>query len=104
MAGINESLCNVVESAIRHQVANMTIEDVLRKRGSIIDGHVRSEEHTSELQSRGHLVCRLLLEKKKEEEKIYSRYTILNVYKYYLYHFISQFLSICFIISTFFFY
>src|SRR3989442_12000199 len=27
--------------------------------------HVRSEEHTSELQSRPHLVCRLLLEKKK---------------------------------------
>src|SRR5690625_2480365 len=27
--------------------------------------HLRSEEHTSELQSRGHLVCRLLLEKKK---------------------------------------
>src|SRR5690625_6046910 len=26
----------------------------------------RSEEHTSELQSRGHLVCRILLEKKKE--------------------------------------
>src|SRR5690625_5418593 len=28
----------------------------------------RSEEHTSELQSRGHLVCRLLLEKKKTLE------------------------------------
>src|SRR5690625_4816577 len=28
-------------------------------------GCSRSEEHTSELQSRGHLVCRLLLEKKK---------------------------------------
>src|SRR5690625_5299625 len=28
---------------------------------------IRSEEHTSELQSRGHLVCRLLLEKKKNE-------------------------------------
>src|SRR5690625_5096071 len=27
----------------------------------------RSEEHTSELQSRGHLVCRLLLEKKKKD-------------------------------------
>src|SRR5690625_6730513 len=27
----------------------------------------RSEEHTSELQSRGHLVCRLLLEKKKQK-------------------------------------
>src|SRR5690554_7245980 len=30
------------------------------------DGAVRSEEHTSELQSRPHLVCRLLLEKKKK--------------------------------------
>src|SRR2546429_4015190 len=30
-------------------------------------GTVRSEEHTSELQSRLHLVCRLLLEKKKYE-------------------------------------
>src|SRR3989442_2760937 len=29
---------------------------------------VRSEEHTSELQSRPHLVCRLLLEKKKKTE------------------------------------
>src|SRR5690625_6485768 len=29
---------------------------------------LRSEEHTSELQSRGHLVCRLLLEKKNEQE------------------------------------
>src|SRR5205809_4596993 len=32
-----------------------------------IDG--RSEEHTSELQSRLHLVCRLLLEKKKKKNK-----------------------------------
>src|SRR5690625_5857424 len=30
----------------------------------------RSEEHTSELQSRGHLVCRLLLEKKKQQRKV----------------------------------
>src|SRR5207253_5309659 len=30
----------------------------------------RSEEHTSELQSRGHLVCRLLLEKKKHKTQI----------------------------------
>src|SRR5690625_6484542 len=30
-----------------------------------VEGQARSEEHTSELQSRGHLVCRLLLEKKK---------------------------------------
>src|SRR5712675_122708 len=31
--------------------------------------HVRSEEHTSELQSRLHLVCRLLLEKKKQNRR-----------------------------------
>src|SRR5258707_13042664 len=30
------------------------------------EGHARSEEHTSELQSRQYLVCRLLLEKKKK--------------------------------------
>src|SRR5690606_40739276 len=34
----------------------------------------RSEEHTSELQSRENLVCRLLLEKKKEAESIYTRH------------------------------
>src|SRR5690625_6492399 len=33
----------------------------------------RSEEHTSELQSRGHLVCRLLLEKKKKRRMSRSR-------------------------------
>src|SRR5436305_5137714 len=33
--------------------------------GLVQDQFVRSEEHTSELQSRPHLVCRLLLEKKK---------------------------------------
>src|SRR5437870_10404827 len=35
----------------------------------------RSEEHTSELQSRGHLVCRLLLEKKKNIKIIKGRAT-----------------------------
>src|SRR5438309_9112354 len=38
-------------------------------------GH-RSEEHTSELQSQFHLVCRLLLEKKKYNLKYISYYTI----------------------------
>src|SRR3712207_7667960 len=32
----------------------------------------RSEEHTSELQSRQYLVCRLLLEKKKKQECLYN--------------------------------
>src|SRR3989442_11138936 len=39
----------------------------------------RSEEHTSELQSRPHLVCRLLLEKKKQH-----RYTKLNENQFHL--------------------
>src|SRR5687768_18278242 len=34
------------------------------------ENHFRSEEHTSELQSRLHLVCRLLLEKKKKNNNI----------------------------------
>src|SRR5207253_11516273 len=34
---------------------------------SLRSHRLRSEEHTSELQSRGHLVCRLLLEKKKKK-------------------------------------
>src|SRR2546422_8086631 len=34
-------------------------------------GRLRSEEHTSELQSRLHLVCRLLLEKKKKNKHTY---------------------------------
>src|SRR3989449_7430996 len=38
-----------------------------------IPGVQRSEEHTSELQSRLHLVCRLLLEKKKKERKMPTR-------------------------------
>src|SRR3712207_6979067 len=37
----------------------------------LIDG-IRSEEHTSELQSRQYLVCRLLLEKKKNSLQSYS--------------------------------
>src|SRR2546422_4816108 len=36
------------------------------RRRLVADVPVRSEEHTSELQSRLHLVCRLLLEKKKK--------------------------------------
>src|SRR3712207_8641821 len=40
--------------------------------GVTASGGVRSEEHTSELQSRQYLVCRLLLEKKKNSELHHS--------------------------------
>src|SRR5690625_2187100 len=42
----------------------------------------RSEEHTSELQSRGHLVCRLLLEKKKNN-LYYLSYVFLIIYAHH---------------------
>src|SRR5438309_5182873 len=42
-----------------------------RDRGALCAG-ARSEEHTSELQSQFHLVCRLLLEKKKKEDHVES--------------------------------
>src|SRR5439155_6146300 len=41
----------------------------------------RSEEHTSELQSRGHLVCRLLLEKKKKRKTYRRHKEIENTYE-----------------------
>src|SRR3712207_7098549 len=37
------------------------------------DGEARSEEHTSELQSRQYLVCRLLLEKKKRSTHLQTQ-------------------------------
>src|ERR1035438_10681085 len=46
----------------RRRVSEMPASTVRGPRG---DGYCRSEEHTSELQSLRHLVCRLLLEKKK---------------------------------------
>src|SRR3712207_8945834 len=46
------------ESSLRRSAKGRPAQEVLRK--------MRSEEHTSELQSRQYLVCRLLLEKKKQ--------------------------------------
>src|SRR5690625_6350012 len=51
------------------QTEHWTVERCDEKSLQFTFGHVRSEEHTSELQSRGHLVCRLLLEKKKNRKK-----------------------------------
>src|SRR3712207_8029814 len=41
--------------------------------GAVVVVDPRSEEHTSELQSRQYLVCRLLLEKKKKQTHITSK-------------------------------
>src|SRR2546422_5929324 len=51
---------------IHHPLARQLVDVALAGRG-------RSEEHTSELQSRLHLVCRLLLEKKKKHNATKNR-------------------------------
>src|SRR2546429_1465389 len=43
-----------------------------------VEADVRSEEHTSELQSRLHLVCRLLLEKKKNIKIKHHLFTLVH--------------------------
>src|SRR3712207_6862318 len=55
----------------QRQVLLMSKRDGMRDRE--IAQELRSEEHTSELQSRQYLVCRLLLEKKKKKHSLISR-------------------------------
>src|SRR5439155_24619995 len=56
---------NATEAAMKYFVLGALASGFLLYGLSMMYGRKRSEEHTSELQSRGHLVCRLLLEKKK---------------------------------------
>src|SRR5947208_6228052 len=44
--------------------------DFKRRKDGVWEARARSEEHTSELQSPDHLVCRLLLEKKNSRQRI----------------------------------
>src|SRR3712207_4278562 len=65
----NKFLGNIREvDAIIHVIRCFEDENILREEGAIDpdSDKERSEEHTSELQSRQYLVCRLLLEKKKK--------------------------------------
>src|SRR2546427_3154513 len=50
--------------ALPHREFGLGVDDVLRH---VVHEALRSEEHTSELQSQSNLVCRLLLEKKKND-------------------------------------
>src|SRR5690554_7078965 len=60
-----EVLVNKTEYVVAHQpFENLIMNELVS---------ARSEEHTSELQSRPHLVCRLLLEKKKEKSQNISK-------------------------------
>src|SRR5437764_11400278 len=55
-------------SAVRQRIATHSL-DPLAEQPGVAELLVRSEEHTSELQSPMYLVCRLLLEKKKKKNK-----------------------------------
>src|SRR5262245_64347790 len=55
-----------VTASLADGVSPALLEECLRARRLVIVADGRSEEHTSELQSLRHLVCRLLLEKKKK--------------------------------------
>src|SRR3989442_6175677 len=50
-----------------HDLTGFGEEEIAIREGETLGELWRSEEHTSELQSRPHLVCRLLLEKKKKQ-------------------------------------
>src|SRR5690625_2648605 len=52
-------------AAVKTSSRRLSVSILVPGLSLVISGPSRSEEHTSELQSRGHLVCRLLLEKKK---------------------------------------
>src|SRR3712207_2328765 len=56
----------VGDDPLRPQEHHDHEQDAEQEKGVLGDVRVRSEEHTSELQSRQYLVCRLLLEKKKK--------------------------------------
>src|SRR5258707_572122 len=63
-------------SLLRREIRRLQLKIPARLPVGVIDQHharLRSEEHTSELQSRQYLVCRLLLEKKKKRRDIHVR-------------------------------
>src|SRR3712207_8895105 len=63
----NKPLDKVIGELIGNQNVKVEYDDTHRIIISSYDRLDRSEEHTSELQSRQYLVCRLLLEKKKNK-------------------------------------
>src|SRR5207244_7636217 len=74
---LNRRFCNPINYAIGETAEEIPLRSVQVHRPSLRSAlHLtdrvieRSEEHTSELQSPDHLVCRLLLEKKKEAARL----------------------------------
>ena len=70
VTGLADSLATGLKDDMEKTYDKISQMSALRAK-TIVEGSQkhRSEEHTSELQSRLHLVCRLLLEKKKKNQK-----------------------------------
>src|SRR5690625_2098071 len=68
--GLRETIKDLLEFRINIDFLMIAAAAGAAFLGQWTEGAIRSEEHTSELQSRGHLVCRLLLEKKKSRPKV----------------------------------
>src|SRR5256886_5004845 len=66
-AGLWASNGSGEKEEIKNRLGWLQVADLMEERVSDLEG-LRSEEHTSELQSQSNLVCRLLLEKKKESD------------------------------------
>src|SRR5690554_6982522 len=63
-ASNNKNKVQEIQNQVPEFIQIVTLEEI-----GCTEDIERSEEHTSELQSRPHLVCRLLLEKKKKKKK-----------------------------------
>src|SRR5207244_9126672 len=64
--GVANGVPSSVSGSRNPEAERLQAEDASSARGGRFNSNYRSEEHTSELQSPDHLVCRLLLEKKKK--------------------------------------
>src|SRR2546429_4406785 len=81
------TLFRSLSRGVRREFAGLEHDAVARRQGR--DGRPqrqRSEEHTSELQSRLHLVCRLLLEKKKYQNFTTTTHNSTNKLQKHIHH------------------
>src|SRR3989442_11593880 len=76
IAAGSQAEVSAAKHARRSDPASVEIKVVESEDGVTICAVYRSEEHTSELQSRPHLVCRLLLEKKNNRNLPFTSYVL----------------------------
>src|SRR5258708_18007404 len=78
LAGVARDTSGGVLPGVTVEAASPALIEKVRTATTDNNGQYRSEEHTSELQSPDHLVCRLLLEKKKTNTPTRLLYTTFN--------------------------